>query len=38
VELVGEVIAKGHPKAEAMKELDALADTIAAKHRAAGLL
>ena len=38
VEVVGAVIAKGHPKAEAMKELDALADTIAAKHRAAGLL
>jgi flavorubredoxin len=38
VEVVGAVIAKGHPKAEAMKELDALADTIAAKHHAAGLL
>ncbi len=38
VEVVGAVIAKGHPGAEAMKELDALADTIAAKHRAAGLL
>jgi flavorubredoxin len=38
VELVGAVIAKGHPGAEAMKELDVLADTIVAKHRAAGLL
>ncbi|MEI7850397.1 MAG: FprA family A-type flavoprotein [Kiritimatiellales bacterium] len=38
VEVVGAVIAKGHPKAEALAELDALADTIAAKHRAAGLL
>jgi len=38
VELVGSVIAKGHPDAQALAELDALADTIAAKHRAAGLL
>lgn len=38
VEVVGAVIAKGHPKAAAFAELDALADTIAAKHRAAGLL
>ncbi len=38
VEVVGAVIAKGHPKGEAFTELDALADTIAAKHRAAGLL
>ncbi len=38
VEVVGAVIAKGHPKAEDFVELDALADTIAAKHRAAGLL
>jgi len=38
VEVVGAVIAKGHPKADALAELDALADTIAAKHRAAGLL
>jgi flavorubredoxin len=38
VEVVGAVIAKGHPKTEELAELDALADTIAAKHRAAGLL
>lgn len=38
VEIVGSVIAKGHPGKQAMTELDALADTIAAKHRAAGLL
>ena len=38
VELLGTVIAKGHPKGEVFTELDALADTIAAKHRAAGLL
>jgi flavorubredoxin len=38
VEIVGSVIAKGHPGEQAMTELDALADTIAAKHRAAGLL
>jgi len=38
VEVVGAVIAKGHPGAQAMTELDALADTIAAKHRAAALL
>lgn len=38
VEVVGAVIAKGHPGAQAMTELDALADTIAAKHRAAGIL
>ena len=38
VEVVGAVIAKGHPKDAAFAELDGLADTIAAKHRAAGLL
>ena len=38
VELVGSAITKGHPGSEAMSELDALADTIAAKHREAGLL
>jgi flavorubredoxin len=38
VELVGSVIAKGCPGDEALAELDALADTIAAKHRAAGLM
>ncbi|MBI9020424.1 MAG: FprA family A-type flavoprotein [Verrucomicrobia bacterium] len=38
VEVVGAVIAKGHPGAETLAELDALADTIAAKHREAGLL
>ena len=38
VEVVGAVIAKGHPKTTAFTELDALADTIAAKHRGAGLL
>jgi len=38
VELLEPVVAKGHPKAEAFKELDALAKTIAAKHRAAGML
>jgi flavorubredoxin len=38
VEVVGAVIAKGHPKTAAFAELDALADTVAAKHRAAGLL
>ncbi|NOU36907.1 MAG: FprA family A-type flavoprotein [Kiritimatiellaceae bacterium] len=38
VEVVGAVIAKGHPKADALAELDTLADTIAAKHRAAGLM
>lgn len=38
VEVVGSVIAKGHPDAQALAELDALADNIAAKHRAAGLL
>jgi len=38
VEVVGAVIAKGHPKGDVFIELDALADAIAAKHRAAGLL
>lgn len=38
VELVGSVIAKGHPGADALAELDVLADTIAAKHREAGFL
>lgn len=38
VELIGNVITKGHPGADAMAELDVLADTIAAKHREAGLL
>ena len=38
VEVVGAVITKGHPGEEALAELDALADTIAAKHRDAGLL
>jgi flavorubredoxin len=37
-EVVGSVIAKGHPGAEALTELDELADTIATKHRAAGIL
>lgn len=38
VELVGNVITKGHPGADVMAELDALADTIAAKHKETGLL
>ncbi len=37
-EVVGAVIAKGHPKDEALHELDELAETIAAKHKEAGLL
>ncbi len=37
-EVVGAVITKGHPRETAMAELDQLADTIAAKHRADGLL
>jgi len=37
-EVVGAVAAKGHPKAKAFAELDALAETIAAKHKEAGLL
>ncbi|MBL7011953.1 MAG: FprA family A-type flavoprotein, partial [Kiritimatiellales bacterium] len=37
VELVGSVITKGHPGEEAMAELDALAETIAAKHKEAGI-
>ncbi|MFA5688913.1 MAG: FprA family A-type flavoprotein [Kiritimatiellales bacterium] len=37
-EIVGAVIAKGHPGEETMKELDALADAIAARHKAAGIL
>ncbi|HNX53307.1 MAG TPA: FprA family A-type flavoprotein, partial [Pontiellaceae bacterium] len=38
VDVVGAVITKGHPGEQAMAELDALADTIAAKHRGAGIL
>jgi flavorubredoxin len=38
VEVVGAVISKGHPGSAALAELDALADTIAAKHREAGIL
>ena len=38
VEVVGGVIAKGHPGDDALAEIDALADTIAAKHGEAGLL
>ncbi|MDD3276963.1 MAG: FprA family A-type flavoprotein [Kiritimatiellales bacterium] len=38
VDVVGSVIAKGHPDAAALAELAALADTIAAKHREAGLM
>jgi flavorubredoxin len=38
VEVLGAVLAKGHPKGAAFAELDALAGTIAAKHREAGLL
>jgi len=38
VDVVGSVIAKGHPDAAALAELDALADTIVAKHREAGLM
>ncbi len=38
VDVIGAVIAKGHPDAQALAELDALADTIAAKHREAGIL
>ncbi|MFA7256856.1 MAG: FprA family A-type flavoprotein [Kiritimatiellales bacterium] len=38
VDVVGAVIAKGHPDAAALAELDALADTITAKHREAGIL
>jgi len=37
-DVVGAVIAKGHPKAEAFAELDALAEIIAAKHKEAGIL
>ncbi len=37
VEVVGAVITKGHPKGDVFTELDALARTIATKHRAAGL-
>ncbi|MCU0857699.1 MAG: FprA family A-type flavoprotein [Pontiellaceae bacterium] len=36
-EIVGAVITKGVPRAPALAELDALAGTIAAKHREAGL-
>lgn len=38
VELLGTVMAKGHPKGEVFAELDALAAAIAAKHREAGLI
>lgn len=37
-EVVGAVIAKGHPRQAALAELDALADTIAEKHRQSGIL
>jgi len=37
-EVVGAVLSKGHPRSETLAELDALAETIAAKHREAGLL
>lgn len=37
-ELLEPVIAKGYPRAETFKELDRLADDIAAKHREAGVL
>lgn len=37
-ELAGSVIAKGHPGPQALAELDALAESIAARHRAAGLM
>ena len=37
-EVVGAVITKGHPREEALGELDELAETIAVKHREAGLL
>jgi flavorubredoxin len=36
VEIVGSVICKGHPGDDVMAELDALADTIVAKHKEAG--
>jgi flavorubredoxin len=35
-EVVGSVICKGHPGDDAMAELDALADTMVAKHKEAG--
>lgn len=38
VEVLGAVIAKGHPKQAAFDELDVLAGQIAAKHRTAGIL
>lgn len=38
VEVVGAVIAKGHPKDDTLDELSDLAATIAAKHRDAGIL
>ncbi len=37
VEVVGAVITKGHPKDYVFTELDALADTISAKHHGAGM-
>jgi len=37
-ELLNPVIAKGYPKEETFKELERLADEIAAKHREAGIL
>lgn len=37
VELVGNVLSKGHPGDDTLAELDELADEIVAKHREAGL-
>ena len=37
-EVVGSVITKGHPQSDTLAELDALAETIAAKHREVGIL
>jgi len=38
VEVLGAVLTKGHPKADALAELDKLAEAIAQKHRELGVL
>jgi len=37
-EWLGEVLSKGHPQSECLKEIDALADQIAIRHKEAGIL
>ena len=37
VEIIDPVIIKGYPKETDIKSLDKLADTIVAKHKAAGI-